>query len=114
MAIKYGKKRSKQHNVLYTVITAILLRTVSLIMVVNLYATTKEDAYENLHVQTKQIKDDIVLQLISDRENLTTMAAKMQYATQGKKHGRKGDPCLMIKDRQHALRSAVGLLWILP
>ena len=74
MAIKYGKKRSKQHNVLYTVITAILLCTVFLIMVVNLYATAKEDAYENLHVQTKQIKDDIVLQLISDRENLTTMA----------------------------------------
>ena len=27
-----------------------------------------------LHIQTKQIKDDITLQLISDRENLATMA----------------------------------------
>ncbi|MBR5517977.1 MAG: GGDEF domain-containing protein [Clostridia bacterium] len=35
---------------------------------------TKEDAYEDLHVQTKQIKDDISLQLTSDFENLTTMA----------------------------------------
>ncbi|MBQ2890669.1 MAG: GGDEF domain-containing protein, partial [Clostridia bacterium] len=33
-----------------------------------------DEAYEMLHIQTKQIKDDIHLQLISDRENLATMA----------------------------------------
>ncbi len=74
MAIKYGKKKSKQHNILYTIVTAILLCTVFLGMVTNLYNKTEDEAYENLHIQTKQIKDDIILQLISDRENLSTMA----------------------------------------
>ena len=74
MAIKYGKKKSKQHNILYTIVTAILLCTVFLAMVSYIYNKTEDEEYESLHVQTKQIKDDIILQLISDRENLATMA----------------------------------------
>lgn len=74
MAIKYGKKKSKQNNVLYTIITAVLLCVVFLNMVNYLYNKTHEEAYENLHVQTKQVKDDLILQLTSDRENLSTMA----------------------------------------
>ena len=74
MAITYGKKKYKQHYVLYTMITAVLLFAVFLTMVVSLYVDAEEEAYENLHVQTKQIKDDIALQLLSDRENLSTMA----------------------------------------
>ena len=74
MAIKYEKKRYKQNNIIYTVLTAILLCVVFLAVVNYLYKSTEEEAYENLHVQTKQIKDDITLQLISDRENLSTMA----------------------------------------
>ena len=74
MAITFGKKKYKQNYVIYTIITAILLCAVFLTMVNNLYITAQEEAYENLHIQTKQIKDDISLQLISDRENLATMA----------------------------------------
>ncbi len=74
MAIKYGKKKSKQHNILHTIVTAILLCSVFLTMVNYLYNKTEDEEYENLHVQTKQIKDDIILQLTSDRENLATMA----------------------------------------
>ena len=75
MAKKYERKKYKQRYVLYTVITAIVLCAVFLTMVVNLYVSAEDEAYENLHVQTKQIKDDINLQLISDRENLATMAS---------------------------------------
>lgn len=75
MAIKYGKKHSKQHNVLYTVIAAILLSVVFFTMVNFLYNKAEEEAYESLHVQTKQVKDDLILQLTSDRENLSTMAS---------------------------------------
>ena len=71
MAIKYGKKKSKQHNILYTIITAITLCAVFLVMVNYLYNKAEDEAYENLHVQTKQVKDDLVLQLTSDRENLS-------------------------------------------
>ncbi len=74
MAVTYGKKKHRQHYVLYTIVTAILLCAVFLTMVASLYISAEEEAYENLHAQTKQIKDDISLQLISDRENLSTMA----------------------------------------
>ncbi|MEE0898008.1 MAG: hypothetical protein U0L88_10325, partial [Acutalibacteraceae bacterium] len=74
MAIKYGKKKHKRHYILYTGITAFLLCAVFLTMVVSLYIKAEDEAYENLHSQTKQIKDDIALQLISDRENLSTLA----------------------------------------
>ena len=74
MAMKYGKRRTKQQNIFYTIATAILLCAVFLGMVSFLYNRAEEEAYENLHVQTKQIKDDIILQLTSDRENLATMA----------------------------------------
>lgn len=74
MAVTYGKKKHRRHYVLYTIVTAILLCTVFLTMVASLYVSAEEEAYENLHAQTKQIKDDISLQLISDRENLSTMA----------------------------------------
>ena len=74
MAIKHDKKKYKRHNISYTVITAFLLCVVFLTMVASLYTNAEEEAYENLHFQTKQIKDDITLQLVSDRENLATMA----------------------------------------
>lgn len=75
MAITYGKKHSKRHTIMYTIIVAVLLCAVFLTMVLFLYNKAEDEAYEALHVQTKQIKDDIILQLISDRENLETMAS---------------------------------------
>ena len=74
MPTTFGKKKNRQHYVFYTVITAALLCSIFLAMVGFLYVDAKNEAEENLHVQTKQIKDDITLQLISDRENLSTLA----------------------------------------
>lgn len=74
MAITYERKRQRQNNILYTVITAILICAVFLAMVTSFYTKAEEDAYEMLHIQTRQIKDDLTLQLKSDRENLVTMA----------------------------------------
>ena len=74
MAVKYRKKKHRQNNIAYTIVTVILLCAVFLTMVSYIYTDAEESAYETLHVQTKQIKDDITLQLISDRENLLTMA----------------------------------------
>ena len=74
MAIKYEKQQHRKTNFLYTVITAILLLGVLISMVSYFYYEAEDEAYENLHVQTKQIKDDMELQLLSDRENLATMA----------------------------------------
>ena len=74
MAKRYDRKRNNRANIIYTIIASILIITVFIGMVDYLYSKTEEVAYENLHVQTKQIKDDIILQLTSDRENLATMA----------------------------------------
>ena len=74
MAVKYGKKQHRKTNILYTIIAAILLCIVFLTTVSYFYYAAEDEAYENLHMQTKQIKDDMELQLLSDRENLATMA----------------------------------------
>ncbi len=74
MAIKYRIKQHRYNNIVYTVITAILLCVVFITMVGYFYQAAEDEAYETLHIQTKQIKDDLELQLLSDRENLATMA----------------------------------------
>ena len=75
MAIKYEKKKVKHSSLAYTLIAVILLVTIFLGMIGYLYQKRQDEAYELLHVQTKQVKDDLILQLISDRENLATMAS---------------------------------------
>ncbi len=74
MAVKYSKKRHAHNNILYTVITVLLLCAVFLAVVDYFYNNAIEEAYDDLHMQTKQIKDDLSLQLHSDHENLETMA----------------------------------------
>lgn len=74
MAKKHGKKNHKQNNIIYTLITAILISAVFLSTIGYFYDNVEDEAYEMLHIQTKQIKDEITLQLKSDRENLVTMA----------------------------------------
>ena len=74
MAITYEKKKQKQNNILYTAIAGILICAVFFVMVASIYKQAEEESYEMLHIQTKQIKDDLTLQINSDKENLVTMA----------------------------------------
>lgn len=74
MALKYKSKKDKHTNILYTIVTALLLCAVFLFVVRYFYESADREAYEQLHLQTKQIKDDLQLQIRSDRENLQTMA----------------------------------------
>lgn len=74
MAIKYGRKKQKRYSFLSAVVAAILICCVFLSMLNFFYKNAEDEAYEMLHLQTKQIKDDLVLQMLSDRENLITMA----------------------------------------
>ncbi len=74
MAIKYGKKKPKSSNVFNTVVAALLICVVFWSLVASFYFEAEDEAYEMLHIQTKQIKDDLTLQIKSDRENLITMA----------------------------------------
>ena len=85
MAITYKRKKQKHSNILYTIVTAGLICIVFSVMVTSFYKEAENEVYEMLHIQTKQIKDDLTLQIKSDRENLVTMAnfAAKLYADEG-------------------------------
>ena len=106
MAITYERKKQRQNNILYTIVAAILICVVFFAMVVSFFIKAEDDAYEMLHIQTKQIKDDLILQLKSDRENLITMAnfASKLYAD-GKGYERMFDSFKPI-----GLFSRIGIL----
>ena len=106
MAITYERKKQRQNNILYTIVAAILICVVFFAMVVSFFIKAEDDAYEMLHIQTKQIKDDLALQLKSDRENLVTMAnfASKLYAD-GKGYERMFDSFKPI-----GLFSRIGIL----
>ena len=106
MAITYERKKQRQNNILYTIVAAILICAVFFAMVISFFIKAEDDAYEMLHIQTKQIKDDLILQLKSDRENLTTMAnfASKLYAD-GKGYERMFDSFKPI-----GLFSRIGIL----
>jgi len=74
MAITYERKKQRQNNIIYTVVTAVLICVMFFAMIIPFYYAAEDEAYEMLHIQTKQIKDDLTLQIKSDRENLVTMA----------------------------------------
>lgn len=68
------QRRHTRNNIIYLLITAVMICAVFFTMVNYFYTRAEDEAYEMLHVQTKQIKDDLILQIKSDRENLVTMA----------------------------------------
>ncbi len=75
MALTYEKRKYRHYNVFYTLIAIVLLSVMFISMVGFFYKQAEDEAYEMLHIQTKQIKDDLTLQMLSDRENLMTMAS---------------------------------------
>ena len=82
MSKTYEHKKIKNYTALYTIISVLLIIVIFFTMAGSLFIQAEDDAYEMLHIQTKQIKDDLTLQLKSDRENLITMAsfAAQMYA----------------------------------
>ena len=66
-----------KHNlkvILCALLTVVLLCSAIFIMVTQVYVAYSQESYEMLHMETRQIKRDINLQMNSDRENLITMA----------------------------------------
>ena len=74
MANTYVCKKRGQNNVLISIVTAVLICTFLGGMISSIYFDAEAEAYEMLHIQTKQIKDNLTHQLLSDKENLITMA----------------------------------------
>lgn len=73
MEIKTQKKDARI-KVIYTAVISILLVVLLVSMISYIYKTAEQEGFEKLHIQTKEIKEDIELQMVSDRENLITIA----------------------------------------
>jgi len=74
MTRAYRENKSKYKNIVCTIVAVLLLSVIFIYMISYIYTNAEETGYDYLHVQTKQIKDDLQLQIRSDRENLSTMA----------------------------------------
>jgi len=69
-----NKQKRTERNIVYTVLVAIILFAMFLMVVRYSYDNARKNGVERLHLQTKEVKEDIELQMLSDRENLQTMA----------------------------------------
>ena len=103
---KHVVHQKKGKTVLYTILTFLLLSALFLALAGHLYTDAEDRAMETLHIQTKQIKDDLTLQMLSDRENLATMA---NFAAKLYLDG--GDYSLLFQSfKPIGLISSVGIL----
>ncbi|MBQ7794200.1 MAG: cache domain-containing protein, partial [Clostridia bacterium] len=71
---KVDKIKHGFEKVLYTAAAIIMLFVVVVATISHIYKFSEEQAFEKLHLETLQIKNNLNLQMLSDRENLTTMA----------------------------------------
>ena len=70
----FGKKEQNLNRIAYTVSTILLLLALISGMIFYVYKYSENEAFEMLHRDTLNIRNDINLQMLSDRENLQTMA----------------------------------------
>lgn len=62
------------NNIMTAIVAVLLLVGIFATMVTEIYAREEAECYEDLHIQTKQFKDDIEQQIASDREMLSLVA----------------------------------------
>jgi len=68
------KARRAKGKMVYTLVLVLVLFLMVMFMFDFLYRYAEQNSYEQLHFNTSEIKEDINLQMLSDRENLITMA----------------------------------------
>lgn len=69
-----SRNKSIRNRIIYTLVLAVLLSAVFLIAIGYVYNAEENHSLEALHVSTKEIREDIELQIHSDQENLMTIA----------------------------------------
>lgn len=93
-------------RLVYSIITAVVLSAICLSSIFNVYNNSIEENYQQLHLQTKQFRKDIKLQLESDHENLITMS---RFAEKLYENGEDFD--LLYKSfKEIGLLSEIGVL----
>lgn len=71
---KPEKFKQQLDKIIYTVLVVVLLCSVIVSMFAYVYKFSENQAFEQLRIETQRIKDNINLQMFSDRENLITMS----------------------------------------
>lgn len=74
MRVLMNKIKNSRSRIVATIVVAVLLCVIFLAMMAFVYKSAENEGKESLHVITKEIREDINLQMVSDRENLQTMA----------------------------------------
>ncbi len=72
--MKNSRVKSTRNRAIYTVVAVALICAVFILVARYVYIQAENDAFEMLHVDTSEIKEDLNLQMVSDRENLYTIA----------------------------------------
>lgn len=75
MSLKQVKTKKTSKILIYSIITSIILLLLLMSAAMQIEENTLNQAREQLHIETSQIKEDITLQINSDRENLHTIAS---------------------------------------
>ena len=70
-----NKTRNMRMKILYTAFACVLLGVVLFTMLSYIYINTEKTAFHDLHLETQQVKENIEIQIVSDMENLSTMAS---------------------------------------
>ncbi len=101
-----NKRKNVADKLIYSVIAVVLLITIIFAMLNYAYFHSEQEAFETLHYETQQFKNDINLQFMSDMENLETMArfAEQLYA-EGKDYS-----LLFDSFREIGLFESIGVL----
>ena len=85
-----SKNKTVIKKALYTLVLSVILCLVFWLMISYVYDTAEKNAAEELHIHTKEIKDDINLQLKSDTENLYSLAnVASELYTESAKSGKE-------------------------
>ncbi len=78
-----NKLKLIQNRIIYTVAASLLLISIFVATIGYIYVLAEKDAYNSLHVRTSEIKEELNLQLSSDRENLRNMARMAESLCSG-------------------------------
>lgn len=101
-----NKLNNFRSRIFYTILVVLSLSIVFISIIGYIYIDAEKEGYENLHIQIKEIKEDIQLQMKSDQENLYTMA---QFASKLYSDGENFD--LLLKSfKSIGLIENIGIL----
>ena len=73
-ALKNKRRRRVIKSEIHTILATVLSCLVFLISINNVYHNAESEGFNYLHMQTRQVKENLRLHILSDRETLSSIA----------------------------------------